>query len=383
MTAVILWILAGLLFLYCILILQYYGWFKKLQPFITDKKVTPQISFSIIIPARDEADNIGKCVLSILKNKYPLHLFEVIVIDDFSSDKTCAVVENIQKQYPNLRLFHMAELIPNAANLNSYKKKAIELAIGKSAHNWIITTDADCQVGEEWLRSFNNYILQEDKVFVAAPVSFIDTGSFLSKFQYLDFLSLQGITAAAVSAGVHSMCNGANLCYQKDAFFHVEGFKGVDHLASGDDMFLMHKILKKYPKSVGYLFAQEAIVETLPMDTVKGFINQRIRWASKADSYQDKSIIAVLALVYLVNVFFIVGFIFSLFEWTTFRFWLGLFIVKIIVEMFFLTPVAKFYKGQRLMKYFPIMELPHLVYTVVAGFLGKFGKYQWKGRTVK
>lgn len=373
-----------LLLCYVVLLLQYKKWFLHLKEFHPSKKyLTGNIQFSIIIPARDEEENIQACLQSILENDYPLNSYEVIVIDDFSTDKTPEIVRQFAKKYLNVRLIKMSELIPNAAQLNSYKKKAIELAIGKSMGDWIVTTDADCVVGKDWLSSFASYIEQSGNVFVAAPVRFSNDGSFISIFQSLDFLSLQGITAASVSAGFHSMCNGANLCYKKSAFFDVEGFKGVDHLASGDDMFLMHKIQKAFPGKIGYLFSRASIVTTKPMPDVKSFLNQRIRWASKADSYQDKRIIVVLAGVYLINVTLFVGFFGCFFYPPFILVWIVAMAIKIIFEIYFLVPVARFYNSSKLLTYFPLMEFPHIIYTVLAGFLGKFGKYQWKGRTVK
>ncbi|WP_447640088.1 MULTISPECIES: glycosyltransferase [Chitinophagaceae] len=379
-TGLVLVVLIG----YIALLLQYKKWFSHMQEFqMTSTVSSSNIRFSIVIPARNEAENIGACLQSILVNDYPLSHFEVIVIDDFSTDETANIVKCFEKDYLNVRLLHMVELIPNAAQLNSYKKKAIELAIGKATGDWIVTTDADCTVGTKWLCAFAAYIEQTGHVFVAAPVRFANTGSFISIFQSLDFLSLQGITAASVSAGFHSMCNGANLCYKKTAFYEVEGFKGVDQLASGDDMFLMHKIQKVFPGKLGYLFSRDAIVSTLPMPDVRSFLNQRIRWASKADSYQDKRIIAVLAGVYLLNVLLLLGFIVCFFNPEFILVWLGLVVLKIVFEVFFLKPVACFYGEAHLLLYFPLMEVPHIAYTVLAGFLGKFGKYQWKGRTVK
>lgn len=369
---------------YIALLLQYKKWFSHLREFqMTSTFTHPNIHFSIVIPARDEAENIGACLQSILQNEYPLSLYEIIVIDDFSTDETANIVKSFGEEYSNVRLLRMGELIPNAAQLNSYKKKAIELAIGKASGDWIVTTDADCTVGKKWLASFAAYIEQTQNVFVAAPVKFSNDGSFISIFQSLDFLSLQGITAASVSAGFHSMCNGANLCYKKTVFHEVEGFKGVDQLASGDDMFLMHKIEKAFPGKIGYLFSRDAIVSTLPMPDARSFLNQRIRWASKADSYQDKKIIVVLAGVYLLNVLLLTGFALCFFFPKFIVTWLGCMVLKILFEMVFLMPVARFYDSRSLMLYFPLMEFPHIVYTVLAGFLGKFGKYQWKGRIVK
>ena len=369
---------------YAALLLQYKKCFSRLKEFhVEGAALKRNVRFSIVIPARDEAQNIGACLRSILGNEYPLADYEIIVMDDFSTDETGRIVKNIAESYPNVRLLHMRELIPEATQLNSYKKKAIDLAIGKATGDWIVTTDADCTVGKKWLRSFASYIGQTGNVFVAAPVRFTDDGSFMGIFQSLDFLGLQGITAASVSAGFHSMCNGANLCYKKTAFYAVEGFKGVDQLASGDDMLLMHKMQKVFAGKMGYLFSREAIVSTLPMPDVQSFLNQRIRWASKAGSYQDKRIVAVLAGVYLLNVLLLAGlavcFFHPEFMWT----WLAWMSVKIVSEMFFLVPVARFYGNISLMWYFPVMELPHVLYTVSAGLLGSFGKYKWKGRKVK
>jgi cellulose synthase/poly-beta-1,6-N-acetylglucosamine synthase-like glycosyltransferase len=179
------------------------------------------------------------------------------------------------------------------------------------------------------------------------------------------------------------MCNGANLAYSKDAFVAVNGFKGVDNIASGDDMLLMHKIHKQYPGKIGYLFAQGAIVHTAAMADWKSFINQRIRWASKATSYDDKRIFRVLLLVYLLNAYlFLLPFI-SIFYHPLFAYWLLLLLGKTVCEIGFMKQVAAFYRLGKILWWFPVMQPFHITYTVISGWLGKFGKYEWKGRTVK
>ncbi|WP_197492224.1 glycosyltransferase [Arachidicoccus ginsenosidimutans] len=343
-----------------------------------DSKTT----FSIIIPARNEEENIDKCLSSIFNNNYPADLYEVIVIDDDSNDNTAAVVQQFQSQHKQLRLLHINDLL-NGEKINSYKKKAIESAIHVANSNYIVTTDADCIVSENWLSNFDNYIQQTGKKFIAAPVSFIDNDTFLGRFQCLDFLSLQGITAASVSAGFHSMCNGANLCYEKDVFFKVNGFSGIDQLASGDDMLLMHKIQQQFPDAIGYIYLKSAIVQTLPMLTWKTFINQRIRWASKATNYNDIRITLVLWLVYILNVLLLATLVLAFFHPFDFIYWFALLFLKTIVELLFMQKVATFYEQESLLKWFAVMQPLHILYTVVAGLLGKFGKYQWKGRKVK
>src|SRR5215471_11940345 len=230
---------------YSMLIFAYNMWFRKLRHFKIYQEVPPVIRFSIIIPARNEETKIEKCITSILQNSYPPTLYEIIVVDDFSTDGTSCIVEKMQTKFENIRLIQLGNFVKD--KINSYKKKSIETAIAQSSFEWILTTDADCEVSTQWLRSFDNFIQQNDPVFISAPVKFITGNSFLSFFQCLDFMSLQGITAASVSAGIHSMCNGANLGYIKDAFYTVNGFTGVDSTASGDDMLLMHKIKQHYP----------------------------------------------------------------------------------------------------------------------------------------
>jgi cellulose synthase/poly-beta-1,6-N-acetylglucosamine synthase-like glycosyltransferase len=196
-------------------------------------------------------------------------------------------------------------------------------------------------------------------------------------------MSLQGITAASVSAGFHSMCNGANLAYKKDAFYSVDGFAGIDNIASGDDMLLMHKIKQRYPAGIGYLFQKNAIVSTVPMPDWKTFFHQRIRWASKATSYHDKKIFLILLLVYLFNLSLVALPFISIFHPVLLLYWGVILVVKIICELVFMQPVSKFFNEQKLLRWFPFMQPVHIIYTVVSGWLGKFGKYEWKGRIVK
>ena len=372
---------AILLSVYCVLILLYRQWFLHLPLYKKDNEL-PQTHFSVIIPARDEEENIETCLRSILQQNYPASLLEVIVINDHSTDQTEKIIRQLQNEFDNLQLLNLVDHIDNNP-LNAYKKKAIEIAISKSKGNWIITTDADCVVGKSWLQSYDSFIREKKSVFVAAPVIFTNNRSFLSIFQQLDFVSLQGITAAAVSAGHHAMCNGANIAYRKNVFEEVGAFKGIDTIASGDDMLLMYKIKQKYPEGLGYLFSKEAIVTTAPMPDWKNFFNQRIRWASKADKYKDKGIFWTLLLVYLVNAFLLILFFWSFFIQGGIYNWLLLILAKTLIELSFMIPVSRFYDKLEVLIWFPLMQPFHIFYTVIAGWLGKFGTYQWKGRSVK
>lgn len=368
---------------YAIIMLLYRKWFVQLKQFIPPVNQTAVNTFSIIIPARNEELNIDRCLLSILHQTYPSSLFEIIVIDDHSTDNTSLFVEALQKQFANIKLIKLADEI-NGEILNSYKKKAIENAIGYATGNWIITTDADCLVKENWLASYDAFIQKNDVVFVAAPVIFSNNGNLVNTFQYIDFMSLQGITAASVSAGFHNMCNGANLAYKKDVFFEVNGFKGIDNIASGDDMLLMNKIKAVYPDKVSFLYTQHAIVTTYPMPDWKSFFNQRIRWASKAEQFKskDKKVFLVLLLVYFFNAALFIMPLLAIFNIRFLVFWVLFLAAKTLVELAFALPVAKFF-GQKFIWWFPLLQPLHIGYIVISGWLGKFGSYHWKGRNVK
>lgn len=366
---------------YLLLMAVYSYYYRKLKPFEAGTTITePAIFFSILVPARNESESIGGCIRSIYNNDYPAHLFEVIVIDDFSEDDTPLQVLALQKEFPTLRLLSLHNF-PAPGNTH-FKKRAIEVGVGESKGNWIVTTDADAIVPRQWLKQLNNYIHAHQPVFVAAPVIFHSGKSMLSKFQELDFMTMQGITAASVGAGFHSMCNGANLAYKKEVFYSVGGFEGNLHLPTGDDMLLMHKVKKAFPEGIGYLFSTQAIVSTWPQKSWKDFLHQRIRWASKADSYGEPVIFSVLLGVWILNALLLLGMIGIFFDQKFLLPWFVLMTMKTIAEVIFLLPVTQFFKRGALLIHFPFLQPLHLMYIVVAGWLGKFGSYQWKNRVI-
>jgi len=364
---------AALFFIYAILIIYYWQSWASI-PLFNQTTLEPSTKISVIIPARNEEKNIAALLKSISKQSYPQHLFEVIVIDDSSTDKTAELAH----QFSFVKLISLRE-----GPINSYKKKAIEIGIAAATGELIVTTDADCMVKPNWLSSIENFYHQTNSVFIVAPVVIDDGSSLVQLFQAIDFMVLQGITGASVHRQMLSMCNGANLAYQRKAFHSVNGFSGIDHIASGDDMLLMYKIWKRYAGRVRYLKSKEVIVSTEAVKTWSAFFNQRIRWASKADKYDDKRVFWVLLIVYLANLSFfallVAGF-FNFYYWWCLLF---LFAAKTLIELPFIISVASFFNKKYLLNYFIIFQPLHIIYTIVAGWLGKFGSYEWKGRKIK
>ena len=390
MATFIVYISLFLFLMYAALILYYRQAWISMPLYDATFATIPRTKITVIIPARNEEENIRLCLDSVCGQSYPAHLCEIIVIDDHSTDDTAEIIRSFAGQ--NVKLLSLIEYIAGDA-LNSYKKKAIEIAVQQASGELIVTTDADCIAPTYWLETIAAFYEQHHAALIAAPVVIDCRANFLQVFQALDFMTLQGITGASVYKKLHSMCNGANLAYEKKVFMEVEGFKGIDAIASGDDMLLMHKIAKKYPERVLFLKSQKAIIRTQPVNSLSAFLNQRIRWASKADKYEDKTILPVLMIVYFFNVTLLLipflqifianranlfSFEFNIIEW-----WLLLLGLKTIIELIFLYPVSVLFSKKRLLWVFPLMGPFHILYTVVAGWLGKFGTYNWKGRKVK
>jgi poly-beta-1,6-N-acetyl-D-glucosamine synthase len=294
-------------------------------------------------------------------------------VDDHSTDSTSEIV----KGYPGVTLLKLEE-----EAMNSYKKKAIEKGIAAARGDLIITTDADCIPPSAWLQTLVCFKQQTNAAFIVAPVVFECNTEIVQVFQAMDFMVLQGITGASVFKNLHSMCNGANIAYERKLFYAVNGFAGIDHIASGDDMLLMHKIAKQYPGRIKYLKSTDAVVSTKPMESWSSFINQRIRWASKAMKYDDKRIIWVLLLVYLFNLFFLVLLIAGF--WNNF-YWIFFvigWVLKTMVELPFFYSIAEFFGKKWAIKWFFFFQPVHIFYTIISGLFGQFGKYEWKGRRV-
>ena len=374
---------------YWALIIYYRRAWQAIPGFTPSGAASSGTRITVLVPARNEEKNIAGCLGSLSRQTYPGALYEVIVIDDHSTDRTAAITRGFGERgngaggvdaTGNIRCLGPADSLGTGAG---GKKKAIEAGVQASTGELIVTTDADCRFDPDWLVTIARFYESTGAQFIAAPVRIGPIRwTLLSVFQTLDFIVLQGITAAAVYRRFHSMCNGANLAYTKKAFYEVEGFKGIDSIPSGDDMLLMHKIYKRYPDRVFFLKSRKAVVHTAPETSWSGFLHQRVRWASKADSYDDKRIFWVLLMVYLVNASFLLLAVAGCWN----PWWWGVLatglLIKVIVEFSFVRSVAAFFGQQGLVPWFPLLQPFHIIYTVVIGWLGKFGSYRWKDRKI-
>jgi biofilm PGA synthesis N-glycosyltransferase PgaC len=332
------------------------------------------IMVSVIIPCRNEANTIETILKAIDQQKFDFNNLEVIVVDDHSMDDTLGVIRNLESGIGNFKPL-VVKLSENEVGKKAAIKKAIEISSGEI----IVCTDADCEFGVDWLNSMTSAFHTPEIQMVTGPVMFFERPGFWNQLMQLEFLSLIGIGAASVQNGHPNMCNGANIAYRKSAFNSVNGFEGNEHIPSGDDEFLMHKIHDKFKGGVQFVKNHEAIVYTQPPHSLSEFVNQRIRWGSKAGHYINFKSKLLPAFMYLFNVvlFFTPLLYFMGMPWELIAIlWLG----KLSIEIVFFATILPFFRSSKILDLVIPAQIFHVVYISVIGVLSVFVSYKWKGR---
>ncbi|TRX00592.1 glycosyltransferase family 2 protein [Flavobacterium gawalongense] len=363
-------VLYFIIILYCSAIVFLIYGFTKINT-IDYIGLKPKTKFSIIIPFRNEAENLPVLLDSLSKLNYPMELFEVILVDDESTDGF--KIQNLKFKVSVIKIIQVS---------NSPKKDAIVTAMQIVNTNWIITTDADCVANKNWLLTLDNYIQLHAVSMIAGAVTYDCNDSFLHHFQQLDLASLQGATIGSFGIKKEFMCNGANFAYTKSFFQELNGFNGNDGIASGDDVFLLQKAIAQFPEKVHYLKSENTIVITKPLNDWKSLFYQHVRWASKTSSYQSSFGKGLGVLVFMGNLCWILG----VGSWV-----LGLFALPNIFLMFlskFTVDAVLIYKANRFLnkskiRYLILSSLLYPFFSVSVALYSLFGKYEWKGRKFK
>ena len=355
-----------------------YGWFK-LKNFAPNNNVL-KTTITVIIPARNEENNILNILNDLSNQKYPEKLFEVIVIDDHSTDDTYNIVSDFIKQNNTLSIKIIRQTSENISD--TYKKNAIAKGIDISKGELIVTTDADCRAQSGWLKIIASFYEEKKCKMIVGPVVYHNESTFFEKLQSLEFMSLVAVSAGSASIGNPIMCNGANLAYEKLAFDKVGGFS-KDKFSSGDDVFLMIKFRKMFgSRSITFLKNRNSFVYTKAKKTVKEFIDQRVRWASKNKGF-NFNILFISVTVYFLNLLLLSGVIISIFNPNIFPLVALAFGIKLLIDFPILAGFVKFAKKTALLFYIVPVYLFYPVYIVISGAMGMTGNYKWKDRKIK
>jgi len=351
------------------------GWHRVKRPQVKTSGFTTKVT--ILVAARNEEEKIHLTIEDLLAQDYPKELTEIIIADDHSTDRTSAIIQSYAAG--GVKLLQLNEDKP----LNSYKKKAIGLAIDMSTGDLMVATDADCRMGSKWLSTIVGYFEMHQPYVISSPVTYFEEKSLFERMQTLEFYTLVATGAAFIGNNHASTCNGANLAYRKDIFYEVGGFKGIDDLASGDDELLLQKVEARFPGKIGFLKRFEVIVYTHAKANLKEFLQQRRRWASKSVKYKDKKVVAVVVGLWLFNVSVGINLLLGFWNKVFFEIFGGQLLLLALLELILLLPVTMFFKRRSLLILIPISIPLYVAYFIFIGLIGNKGKYLWKGRMVR
>lgn len=333
---------------------------------------------SVLIPFRNESDNILHNLQSIENQDYPKDKFEVIYINDSSTDDSLTKLKNADKS-SNIKIIS----VPEDFMLNAHKKRAVRFAIENCRGEIIVTTDADCSHKKNWLKILlSSY--DKETGFISGPIEFIKGGKFFDKIQRIEFAGLILSGAGLIGINKPAICNAANASYKKKAYKSSGGFDDNLNLSSGDDEILMQKIWKKGKYKIKFCKQRDAVVTSLPNKSLHDFYHQRKRWASKGLFYTDKLLILKLVLIFLFYFSLLVQFLLGLFLSSIFLItFLISFLLKIIFEYAILKRGSRSLFDKSLLRLFLIAEILHVPYIIIFSIAGAFGKFKWKERTIK
>ncbi|NOX17681.1 MAG: glycosyltransferase [Chlorobi bacterium] len=332
---------------------------------------------TIVVPFRNEAENIVTCYKSLTAQNYDKEKYEIIFVNDFSEDNSLEVLLKANDA-SNVKIISRED----DKTKRGHKKKAVEAGISAARGEIIVLTDADCVHGKDWLRHLlSNF---DDKTaFVSGPVEIDSGGTLFGKLQKLEFAGLVLTGAGLIGKGAPAICNAANLAFKKSVFFEVGGYEGLMNLSSGDDELLMQKIASQGKYEIRFSADKESIVKTDAKKNLSDFLEQRKRWASKGLFYKNKKLVFELILIFL----FYAGLLFQLIYGIFFEnIFLVSFILSFLMKIIFEYKILS-YGGKTLFPSLPlrlllIAEIVQPIYIVVSSVSGLFGNYAWKNRKV-
>lgn len=366
---------AVLLIHYLYFLAEVYFGLKKLPSQSRSEKIFEKVS--LIIPLRNEEDNVNKLCLSLTSQSIDAAAYEIIFVNDNSTDNTLDYLERYKPV--NARIISLSD----SSGETGRKKKAVIEGIKSAQNSIIVVTDADCEHRETWIETILSYF-EDDTGIVAGPVDYIENRSLFKKFQRLEFAGLILTGAGLIGYEKPTICSAANLAYRKKVFEEVGGFETELNFSSGDDDLFLQKVAAKTKYKIKYAFNPNALVKTKPKENVTDFLEQRKRWASKNLFYESKTLVVRIILLVLFYLGLVAQLILGIFIDSTFLilFFLSL-IFKMMFEFFILNYGTKIIYVRKIMSVFFIAEIFQIPYIIYSSIAGLFGNFKWKGERVK
>lgn len=332
------------------------------------KRSADQLSVSVLISARNEAGIIGRLLESLTKLRYPENRYEIILIDDDSTDETSKIMHRYAEGKPNWRVLHHSKIGDDLKG----KKGSITMGIRHSCGDIIMVTDADCIVPPDWLSSTVAFFRPEiGMVLGASPVA--KGQGFFNIYLRFDSLCEASVAAATTFYNKPSHANARNMAFRKTVFEEVNGYSSETNIDTGDDFFLMQKIRTNTQWRFAYNVDPASFVLTAAMDFGKAFIHQQLRRNSKAFNLTIPFFL-MGAVVFLFHVTIVVlAFTPMLWKWFCI-----LLAFKFISEFIPTLYGARLLRQKDLLKYFPILWIVYPAIYLTSQVLGSLKFYRWK-----
>ncbi|WP_300977886.1 glycosyltransferase [Flavobacterium sp.] len=301
-----------LLYFFIVLILiqfvYYIGVFSKFSFAKPEVIKAKNIPVSVIVCAKNEEENIKQYIPILAQQDYPT--FELVLIDDASSDETLEVFEAFEQQYPNIRLVK----VKNNEAFWGNKKYALTLGIKAAKYEHLLFTDADCfPLTKDWITNMSAHFDRDKKIVLGYGGYIKIANSFLNKIiRYETVLTaIQYFSWAKI--GKPYMGIGRNLAYKREVFFDVNGF--IDHIQvrSGDDDLFVNQAANKENTTIAY--APESFTYSEPKKTYKDWFNQKRRHITTAEHYKISDQIQLGVFYCTQLLFLVVGIILLAFQY--------------------------------------------------------------------
>lgn len=322
------------------------------------------VKVSVLIAARNEEKNIEKLLESLKKQSFSKELFEVIIVNDHSTDNTDEIINDFINKNKELDV----KLLKAE---KTGKKHAISQALHTAINELVIVTDADCVLNDLWIESIVGFYQEEKCKMILAPVLLSPAENLFEKMQVLEHLSLIGSTAGSASIGFPVMCNGANMAYERKAALEVEKFRKDFDIPSGDDMFLLEQFVKCYGhNNVKFLLSKSAVVKTKTCKTIKDFFRQRRRWVSKTKSYTSWKVIVTALIVLFFNLSIISLLVSAFFVPALWSIYILLTLLKFFIDFPLLKNITNFMNQGSLLKWVLPLEIIYPFYVVFTALSG-------------
>lgn len=337
---------------------------------------------SVVVAFRNEGENIVRLVNSLLRQNYPSERFELILVDNHSSDGSALTVEKYFDGNSQVKTIDLKEYLPEN---QAFKKEALSIGIEKANGQIILTTDGDCVVGMHWIQSMITPLIKEEKTLVTGPVVIEEAGSFLEKYQQLDLAGLVVATGGGIQSGYLQLANGANLAFYRKLFIDLGGYSVMPDAKSGDDVFFLQNVAAKQPDHIGFVKSRMAIVTTRGTTRFYDLLQQRKRWASKSVLFRHIPTKIVAVLVFVNSLLICLNlFLGLLVSWKFLMLFLIHFFLKVLIDTMLIHKGLDLQNKKASIKNLLASHILNPFLNVWIFLLIIFRKeYYWKGRSAR